>query len=301
MVEQQRAGVRRISTEAVTLLAATIEAAKNGLRWYRENQPRADSQADDEMEHQLDRCLAMLASAADSDRYSLPPVVMTGYQLQAALGFLAPDGTAEQMQQEVCIAARNQVKDEDEGTTLPAGLFVWLEEYPEEGLMPLDNVPEISMHSLMPTLTPPDVAKEGLLTCACRWRGDEQLQRCKLHESHVEVIHEWAERAKHAEQKLAKAALARDDLVAAIRKAVLALPRFSFLLLHGGVSRVIDSTGRWVELDEVAKLLEPERVDVLAREITCSTSQPRPMTAAEMRNAAAHDSSCVGAFARARP
>lgn len=273
MAEQQRAGVRRISTEAVTLLASTIEAAKNGLRWYRENQPAADSQADDEMEHQLDRCLAMLASAADSDRYSLPPVVMTGYQLQAALGFLAPDGTAEQMEQQVCIAARNQVKDEDEGTTLPAGLFVWLEEYPEEGLMPLDNVPEISMHSLMPTLTPPDVAKQCLLTCACRWRGDDQLQRCKLHESHVEAIRELAERARHAERQLAMALPPRDELIATLRKAVLTLPRSSFILLQGGVSRVLEPSGRWVELDEVAALLEPERVDVLVRHIAYPATQ----------------------------
>ena len=32
-----------------------------------------------------------------------------------------------------------------------------------------------------------------------------------------------------------------------------------------------------------------------------SKPEPRVMTAAEMRHAAAHDSSCVGAFARARP
>jgi hypothetical protein len=30
-------------------------------------------------------------------------------------------------------------------------------------------------------------------------------------------------------------------------------------------------------------------------------AEPRPMTAADMRQAAAHDTSCVGAFARARP
>ena len=279
MAEQTRHTIRRISTEAVTLLTEAIDAAKNGLRWYRENQPGADSQADNETEHKLDRCLAMLASAADGDRYSLPPVVMTGYQLQAALGFIAPDGTAEQMEQQVCIALRNQVKDEDEGTTLPAGLFVWLEEYPEEGLMPLDNVPEMSMHSLMPTLTPTDVAQHGLLTCACRWRGDEQLQQCKLHSAHVEAIHEWAERAKHAERQLAKATPARDALMAALRKTVLALPRFSFPLLHGGVSRAIDPSGRWVELDEVTALLEPERVDVLARDIAYPTALAQADTA----------------------
>lgn len=32
-----------------------------------------------------------------------------------------------------------------------------------------------------------------------------------------------------------------------------------------------------------------------------AAAKPRVMTAGEMRHAAAHDSSCVGAFARARP
>jgi hypothetical protein len=40
-------------------------------------------------------------------------------------------------------------------------------------------------------------------TCNCRWVGDVQTQQCTLHEAHVDAIHEWAERAKAAEAKLA--------------------------------------------------------------------------------------------------
>ena len=46
-------------------------------------------------------------------------------------------------------------------------------------------------------------------TCNCRWVGDVQTQQCTLHEAHVDAIHEWAERAKAAEAKLA--ALARQE------------------------------------------------------------------------------------------
>jgi hypothetical protein len=40
-------------------------------------------------------------------------------------------------------------------------------------------------------------------TCNCRWVGDVQTQQCTLHEAHVDAIHEWADRAKAAEAKLA--------------------------------------------------------------------------------------------------
>jgi hypothetical protein len=46
-------------------------------------------------------------------------------------------------------------------------------------------------------------------TCNCRWVGDVQTQQCTLHEAHVDAIHEWAERAKAAEAKLA--ALAQQE------------------------------------------------------------------------------------------
>lgn len=39
--------------------------------------------------------------------------------------------------------------------------------------------------------------------CNCRWDGYEQIQTCELHQAHIDAIHEWAERAKTAERKLA--------------------------------------------------------------------------------------------------
>ena len=49
-------------------------------------------------------------------------------------------------------------------------------------------------------------AEPVLQTCNCRWDGDVQVQQCTLHEAHVDAIHEWAERAKVAERKLAQQA-----------------------------------------------------------------------------------------------
>lgn len=55
-----------------------------------------------------------------------------------------------------------------------------------------------------------------------------------------------------------------DEAVEALRKALCALPRYSFLLnAGGGVSRVEDQSGRWVELDKAHKLFDPEKVDWL--------------------------------------
>ena len=47
------------------------------------------------------------------------------------------------------------------------------------------------------------LAEPTLQTCNCRWDGEVQVQQCTLHEAHVDAIHEWAERAKTAEKKLA--------------------------------------------------------------------------------------------------
>ncbi len=55
-----------------------------------------------------------------------------------------------------------------------------------------------------------------------------------------------------------------DEAVEALRKAMCALPRYMFLLDSGiGVSRVEDRSGRWIEWDEVHKLLDHEVVDEL--------------------------------------
>lgn len=55
-----------------------------------------------------------------------------------------------------------------------------------------------------------------------------------------------------------------DDAVEALRRALCALPRYSFLLNSGGgVSRVEDRSGGWIAVDEAHKLFEPEMVDWL--------------------------------------
>lgn len=58
-----------------------------------------------------------------------------------------------------------------------------------------------------------------------------------------------------------------DEAVEALRKAICALPRYSFILNScGGVSRTTDSSGRWIEWAEVHKLFDPEVVDTLVAE-----------------------------------
>jgi hypothetical protein len=44
---------------------------------------------------------------------------------------------------------------------------------------------------------------EPLTGCNCRWQGDTQVEWCELHLAHKDAIHDWAGRAKSAEQKLA--------------------------------------------------------------------------------------------------
>jgi hypothetical protein len=66
------------------------------------------------------------------------------------------------------------------------------------------NSPEEAWEKYKPPHTaPPQRAEPVLQTCNCRWDGEVQVQQCTLHEAHVDAIHEWAERAKTAEKKLA--------------------------------------------------------------------------------------------------
>lgn len=50
-------------------------------------------------------------------------------------------------------------------------------------------------------------------------------------------------------------------LAGAIRERILNLPRYSFWVLDGGVRRVPDEIGRWIERDAAAALCEPEELD----------------------------------------
>jgi hypothetical protein len=68
-------------------------------------------------------------------RYSLPPLALTVKQLKDALMYVAPDyPMIDEFAGRVCIALRDEGKDID-GEMLPRGLYVWLEDYPEEGAL----------------------------------------------------------------------------------------------------------------------------------------------------------------------
>ncbi|EOZ4785949.1 hypothetical protein ACQRMJ_000860 [Pseudomonas aeruginosa] len=69
-------------------------------------------------------------------------LLINGYQLRAALDFIAPDGTAEQLESEACIEWRQQDAD-----FLEAGLYAFCAEYPEEGSVLLDEEPTTAQPS----------------------------------------------------------------------------------------------------------------------------------------------------------
>ncbi|WP_196331811.1 hypothetical protein [Pseudomonas aeruginosa] len=69
-------------------------------------------------------------------------LLINGYQLRAALDFIAPDGTAEQLESEACIEWRQQNAD-----FLEAGLYAFCAEYPEEGGVLLDEEPTTAQPS----------------------------------------------------------------------------------------------------------------------------------------------------------
>ncbi|HGN8661066.1 hypothetical protein AM469_004118 [Pseudomonas aeruginosa] len=69
-------------------------------------------------------------------------LLINGYQLRAALDFIAPDGTAEQLESEACIEWRQQDAD-----FLEAGLYAFCAEYLEEGGVLLDEEPTTAQPS----------------------------------------------------------------------------------------------------------------------------------------------------------
>ncbi|EOD8865507.1 hypothetical protein [Pseudomonas aeruginosa] len=69
-------------------------------------------------------------------------LLINGYQLRAALDFIAPDGTAEQLESEACIEWRQQDAD-----FLEADLYAFCAEYPEEGGVLLDEEPTTAQPS----------------------------------------------------------------------------------------------------------------------------------------------------------
>ncbi|HCL3594648.1 TPA: hypothetical protein N2A81_006265, partial [Pseudomonas aeruginosa] len=92
----------------------------------------------DMLEWAIERARAALAQPSPV-RSSL---LINGYQLRAALDFIAPDGTAEQLKSEACIEWRQQDAD-----FLEAGLYAFCAEYPEEGGVLLDEEPTTAQPS----------------------------------------------------------------------------------------------------------------------------------------------------------
>ncbi|HFS0851178.1 TPA: hypothetical protein ACHY07_000118 [Pseudomonas aeruginosa] len=93
-----------------------------------------------------DRKLCLIRNAARAALAQPSPVrsslLINGYQLRAALDFIAPDGTAEQLKSEACIEWRQQDAD-----FLEAGLYAFCAEYPEEGGVLLDEEPTTAQPS----------------------------------------------------------------------------------------------------------------------------------------------------------
>jgi len=57
----------------------------------------------------------------------------------------------------------------------------------------------------------------------------------------------------------------RDNLIEELRKIICKLPKYSFLSSpEGGVRRVSDRSGRWIEFDAVHELLDPVAIDAIA-------------------------------------
>jgi hypothetical protein len=73
-----------------------------------------------------------------------PSITITAEQLRWALEFVNPDGPKDKDQMETEVTIWFREKDEvspDEGEPLPRGLYCHLTEYPEEGCIPLFEVP----------------------------------------------------------------------------------------------------------------------------------------------------------------
>lgn len=67
-------------------------------------------------------------------------VTLNGYQLKEALEFLAPDGDADQLESSLRIEWGPKRISTD-GDEMEAGMYAWLDEYPEEGCIQLDEKP----------------------------------------------------------------------------------------------------------------------------------------------------------------
>ena len=115
------------------------------------------------------------------------------------------DGMQKQMQSSVDRAVNRMAQPEQE----PVGRFakftdgIWREVTDGSSGMPLYTTPPAQ---------PAPVQEPEHKGCACRWDGEgDRTVTCERHEGWLEVIAEWADRAREAEAKL-KAAAQRQPL-----------------------------------------------------------------------------------------
>lgn len=83
--------------------------------------------------------LFYLDSPTDRQATESPKVTLTVAEMFAAIGFAAPGGNvpgSDDLEAEVTFQ-RQPERRSIEGETLPAGLYCWLTEYPDEGCFPL--------------------------------------------------------------------------------------------------------------------------------------------------------------------
>ncbi len=85
---------------------------------------------------------AAQSSTTGEPTWKSKAITLSAIQLAEALEFAAPDfdNDEDQRETEVCVAwAPENTVSNDEGGFEAPGYVVWLEEYPEEGCMPLDG------------------------------------------------------------------------------------------------------------------------------------------------------------------
>lgn len=125
-----------------------------------------------------DRKLCLIRNAARAALAQPSPVrsslLINGYQLRAALDFIAPDGTAEQLESEACIEWRQQDAD-----FLEAGLYAFCAEYPEEGGVLLDEEPTTAQPSPLQSeqaeAERPEMSPERAAYFMRRFKSEEKL------------------------------------------------------------------------------------------------------------------------------
>ncbi|MFU2692081.1 hypothetical protein ACM7PK_02650 [Pseudomonas aeruginosa] len=151
-------------------------------------------------------------------------LLINGYQLRDALEFIAPDGTAKQLESEARIEWRQQDAD-----FLEAGLYAWCAEYPEEGCVLLDEEPATAQPSPAQAekaeAERPEVVawrygfSGGIVSdkaCLDEWKSGGEYQSLMTVAQHERIVKAWIERWKAYIELSAKIAAQRDAALARV-------------------------------------------------------------------------------------